>query len=275
MHSKAPPIKPFLKWAGNKYRIIEQVQSLLPQGNRLVEPFVGSGAVFLNTAYQNYLLTDSNQDLIDLYNLLKQDGNGFIKYCQRLFTPENNSAEAYYRLRDEFNQTRKQRRKAALFLFLNRHGYNGLCRYNAKGGFNVPFGRYKKPYFPKKEMLQFHLKAQNAEFRQNDFTQTISCSRLGDVIYCDPPYVPLSNSANFTSYSAGGFGQEQQSLLAALAEQSIQRSIPVLISNHNTRFTRKAYTAAREIKKFNVRRQISCNSHQRGNASELLALFIK
>ena len=265
--------KPFLKWAGNKYRLMDRIQRLLPDGKRLVEPFVGSGAVFLNTDYDSYLLTDNNADLISLYHFLQQEGSEFIGYCKRFFNGKHNTPELYYKRRDDFNKTTNLRKKAALFLYMNRHGYNGLCRYNSKGGFNVPFGRYKQPYFPAKEMLAFHNKSQQAEFSVASFDTTIKNARRGDVIYCDPPYYPLSPSANFTSYSAGGFSQQQQMLLAELAENSICSGIPILISNHNTRFTLSVYRNATDMEKFPVRRYISCNGNKRGHAGELLALF--
>ena len=145
--------RPFLKWAGSKYRIIDHIQGMLPEGERLVEPFAGSGAVFLNTDYNRYLLADNNADLISLYQILSSQGEVFIELCSRLFRDTTNKEAYYYRRRDEFNKTRNAERKAALFIYLNRHGYNGLCRYNSKGGFNVPFGRYKKPYFPADEMV--------------------------------------------------------------------------------------------------------------------------
>jgi DNA adenine methylase len=266
-------IRPFLKWAGNKYRVIERIKNLLPEGTRLIEPFTGSGAVFLNTDYEHYLLSDNNPDLINLYNILKQEGNKFIRYCKRYFNGNYNNAESYYQLRERFNHSRNARQKAALFVYLNRHGYNGLCRYNAKGGYNVPFGRYKRPYFPQKEMLAFHLKAQQAEFIVSSFEITMTNTHPGDVIYCDPPYVPLSTSANFTCYSAGGFNLDKQQQLAKLAEQSARRGIPVLISNHNTRFTQQAYQMATQRDTFQVRRYISCNGENRQNAGEVLALF--
>lgn len=267
------PVRPFLKWAGNKFRILDHIQKHLPEGKRLVEPFVGSGAVFLNSNYDRYLLADSNIDLINLYNLLKKEGPEFIDYCQQLFTDDNNTAETYYQLRYEFNHTDDIERKAALFIYLNRHGYNGLCRYNSKGGFNVPFGRYKRPYFPAAEMLHFHHKAKRASFKHLDFEKVMTRTRSGDVIYCDPPYVPLSDSANFTSYSAGGFALEQQHRLAELADENLQRGIPVLISNHNTKFTRKIYKTASKKKVFDVRRFISCNGQKRHHAEEVLAVF--
>jgi len=135
-------MRPFLKWAGNKYQILHRIQQHLPAGKRLVEPFVGSGALFLNSDYERYLLADSNLDLINLYNLLKKEGPNFIEYCQGLFVDKHNNPDIYYQYRLEFNTTNDVRRKSALFIYLNRHGYNGLCRYNSKGGFNVPFGLY-------------------------------------------------------------------------------------------------------------------------------------
>jgi len=267
------PTRPFLKWAGNKYRIIDRVKKALPEGKCLIEPFAGSAAVFLNTDYERYIINDNNPDLINLYNLLKNEGMTFIKKCRHYFSGKYNNEEQYYKLRKQFNETSDQHKRAVLFVYLNRHGYNGLCRYNLKGGYNVPFGRYKAPYFPEKEMLVFHEKAQNAEFVLSSFEEVIQSAKKGDVIYCDPPYVPLSSSANFTSYSTGSFNIDKQQQLADLAKQTSSRGIPILISNHNTAFTRKAYNKANKITKFHVQRFISCNGKKRGTAGELLALF--
>ena len=271
----ADTVRPFLKWAGNKYRIIERVKKKLPRGNRLVEPFTGSGAVFLNTEYDEYLLCDANRDLIELYTILRDEGGHFIEEARRYFDGRHNNEASYYELREEFNIARSHEKRAALFVYLNRHGYNGLCRYNAKGRFNVPFGRYKRPYFPEKELLSFHHKAQRAQFQLAGFEQTMTQTRKGDVVYCDPPYVPLSTSANFTTYSAGGFSMEQQQHLAELAGDNARRGIPVLISNHSTELTRRIYKAAGGNcgRAFSVQRYISCNGSRRHKASELLALF--
>jgi DNA adenine methylase len=265
--------RPFLKWAGSKYRVLEHIHEMLPEGQRLIEPFAGSGAVFLNTDFARYLLADTNADLINLYQTLQQQGERFVSECERMFQPRTNQEDYYYRRREEFNRCNDPLRKAVLFIYLNRHGYNGLCRYNATGIFNVPFGRYKRPYFPANELLAFYHKSARAEFVHLDFDAVMQSAQIGDVVYCDPPYVPLSSSANFTCYSAGGFDMPQQQRLADLAEQTRQRGIPVLISNHNTHFTRKAYRSANNIKRFSVRRFISCNGGKRQNAGELLALF--
>ncbi|WP_053960293.1 Dam family site-specific DNA-(adenine-N6)-methyltransferase [Sulfobacillus thermosulfidooxidans] len=269
-------MKPFLKWAGGKYRLINRIRDRLPQGTRLIEPFVGSAAVWLNTNYPQALLADSNGDVIRLYQTLKQYGESFIAYCRTFFIPANNAAERYYTLRDRFNQldSHDEWEKAALFLYLNRHGYNGLCRYNAAGAFNVPFGRYAHPYFPEEEMRYFAMKAQaqDAQFIHADFRQVMAQAHLGDVIYCDPPYVPLSETANFTGYAAGGFSSRDQEDLALLAEELSEHGIPVLISNHATVFTEKAYQHA-AVDYFTVQRFISCDGNNRHGAQELLALF--
>lgn len=265
--------RPFLKWAGNKYRIIDRIREHLPAGNRLIEPFAGSAAVFLNTSYARYLITDSNADLINLYNILKKKRETYIQNAARLFQERYNNSESYYRFRNEFNQTDDPFRRAVLFVYLNRHGYNGLCRYNASGGFNVPFGRYKKPYFPDEEMRAFSRKARHAIFKHRDFRWAFEQAKPGDVIYCDPPYVPLSPSSNFTSYSAGGFGLTNQKLLAEIATQAADRGIPVLISNHKTETTDRYYRPATRRDYFQVRRFISCNGEKREDVREVLALF--
>ncbi len=266
-------MKPFLKWAGGKYRLAEMIKSKLPEGSRLIEPFVGSGAVFLNTEYAQNLLTDSNRDLINLYQLLQKDGIGFIAYCKELFIPENNTESVFYEFRKEFNSTTDLRRKAALFVYLNRHCFNGLCRYNSKGIFNVPYGRYTKPKLQEDEMFFFYEKSKNAVFKVADFRDAMDEANAGDVVYCDPPYVPLSATSSFTSYAKEGFGLKEQHALADKAKELQKRGVAVVISNHDTVFTNEVYQPA-EITSFNVQRFISSDTKNRNSVSELLAVFI-
>ncbi|MGD8999528.1 MAG: Dam family site-specific DNA-(adenine-N6)-methyltransferase [Granulosicoccaceae bacterium] len=264
--------RPFLKWAGNKYRIMERILPRLPQGRRLIEPFAGSCAVFLSTSYRLNVLNDANADLINLYTVLQDEGHAFIDALQGYFTPRYNNETTYYRLRKQFNTTDDPWLKAALFVYLNRHGYNGLCRYNAGGGFNVPFGRYKRPYYPVRELREFHTRSKQARFTNESFLDAMKKARRGDVVYCDPPYVPLSRTASFTAYSAGGFGEAEQTALAEQAMRLAARGVTVVISNHDTPFTREVYQTA-DCERFPVRRSISCNGAQRGMAAEILALF--
>jgi DNA adenine methylase len=268
------PVRPFLKWPGGKYRLVDRIRSALGSGRRLIEPFAGSGAVFLNTNYHRFVIADSNLDLIDLYTRLVNDADELIETSRELFRPETNVSTRYYALREEFNRTRHSRRRAALFLYLNRHCYNGLCRYNGSGGFNSPFGRYRRPYFPELEMRGFIAKAQSARFMHAGFEESMALARRGDVVYCDPPYTPLSRTAHFTDYHTGGFGWEDQQRLAQLAQRLASRGIQVVISNHDTVATRVLYSAlGARIEGFKVRRTISCNARRRDQVGELLAVF--
>ena len=264
-------MKPFLKWAGSKYKIIDKIKNSLPQGKRLIEPFVGSGSVFLNTNYQEYLCIDKNADLINLFKILQKDGIDFIEYARQFFTDYNNE-EAFYKLRDEFNHSVDIYKKSAIFIYLNRHCFNGLCRYNLKGGFNVPFCRYKSPLFPQKEMQYFYTKSQNVDFIHADFSYIKNLAKNDDVIYCDPPYIALNQTSNFTSYTQNGFDIDDQIELSELALYLQQKGIPVIISNHDTIFTREIYKNA-IISAFEVQRFIAASASNRNKAPELLAIF--
>lgn len=267
--------KPFLKWPGGKYRLVQRIGKRLGTGKRLVEPFVGSAAVFLNTDYNEYLLADNNSDLINLYTFLQKEGEDFISYCHSFFTTTGNTEGKYYQYRTEFNTTTDKRLKSALFVYLNRHCYNGLCRYNASNEFNTPFGRYKRPYFPAREMMTFYQGAQQATFMHAGFSETMKQVEKGDVVYCDPPYAPLSSTARFTDYFVGGFNWEDQIELAKWATRLARKGITVVISNHNTPSTRTLYNTAGASRTdiFKVRRTISCNATNRNKVSELLAVF--
>ncbi|MDP5136761.1 Dam family site-specific DNA-(adenine-N6)-methyltransferase [Rheinheimera baltica] len=262
----------FLKWAGGKYNLIQPLSKHLAASEVLIEPFVGAGSVFLNTDYDRYQLNDINADLIGLYQLLKTEHQRFISDARTLFSPLTNQRETYLQFRQQFNQSSDNYERALLFLYLNRHGYNGLCRYNLSGKFNVPFGSYKKPYFPEAELIFFAEKAQKAEFSCLGYQQVIQQAERGNVIYCDPPYVPLSKTASFTSYASQGFNLDDQAQLANLAEQAQQRGISVVISNHDTTWSRKIYQQA-VIHSLQVGRSISQKGSSRGKVAELFAVY--
>lgn len=261
----------FLKWAGGKAKIADKISAALPKARVLVEPFVGGGSVFMNTDYEHYILSDINPDLISLYRVLNYIGaNQFINDLKKhLFTPEQNNQAQYLKWRDEFNTTSDTYKKALIFVYLNRHGFNGLCRYNKSGVFNVSFGSYKAPYLPEAEIRAFESKMSRIELHCWSFMWAFEFAPADSVIYCDPPYVPLSSTASFTSYSAEGFSAADQALLAKLAMAS---TVPVVISNHDTPATRQLYQAA-NIQSFNVQRNISQNGENRGKAKELIAIF--
>jgi DNA adenine methylase len=249
---------------------------MLPKGNRLIEPFVGAGSVFLNSNYDEYLLSDINQDLVNLYRIVQRTPDKFIADARKYFTPEYNHAEKYYQLRQAFNESKDPYFRSLVFLYMNRHGYNGLCRYNKSGGYNVPFGKYKRPYFPEAELIFFAEKAKKAVFICDGYRQTFAHAKSGDVIYCDPPYVPLSKTASFTSYSGNGFGLDEQADLANVAEEVTKAkasNITVLISNHDTIWTRKIYEHAKKQQSIEVSRTISQKGSKRNKVAELLALY--
>ena len=262
----------FLKWAGGKYPLLDDIKRHLPQGECLIEPFVGAGSVFINTDFSRYILADINSDLISLYNIVKTRTDEYVQASRELFMPETNQAEVYYRFREEFNASEDPFRRAVLFLYLNRFGYNGLCRYNLRGEFNVPFGRYKKPYFPEAELYHFAEKAQNAEFHCLSYEECMNRADSNSVVYCDPPYAPLSATANFTAYHTNSFSPKEQAHLAEMAEKLVSKQIPVLISNHDTPDTREWYRAAKHFQ-VKVRRSISSNGGTRKKVNELLALY--
>lgn len=264
----------FLKWAGGKYALCDVINKMLPKGERLVEPFVGAGSVFLNSDHDSYLLNDINKDLINLYQIIQIKPQQFINDAKKIFSPENNDPEVYYHLRSEFNASVDKYYRSLLFLYMNRHGYNGLCRYNKSGGYNVPFGKYKKPYFPEAEIEFFAEKAQKAQFICESYRQTFARAQSGDVIYCDPPYVPLSKTASFTSYAGNGFGLDEQADLANAAEEvTREKQVSVLISNHDTIWTRKIYQGADKRKSIKVSRTISQKGAGRKKVGELMALY--
>nr|WP_082890671.1 Dam family site-specific DNA-(adenine-N6)-methyltransferase [Eikenella longinqua] len=195
--------KPFLKWAGGKAKLVPFIQENFPTRTRkrLIEPFAGSAALSLALEFDAYLLNDTNSDLIGLFQTLKQERQSFIDYVRTFFAAKNNCESRFYELREQFNSSRNVIERSALFVYLNRHAFNGLCRYNNKGAFNVPFGRYTALYFPETEMQGFIDKSDRIELMCGDFQTALNRADADDMVYCDPPYVPLSETASFTAYA--------------------------------------------------------------------------
>ncbi|EPQ3683769.1 DNA adenine methylase [Morganella morganii] len=220
-----------LKWAGSKVGIIEQLRPHLPKTKRLVEPFAGSCAVMMNTDYEQYLIADVNNDLITMYQQIASDNiDEVIRTACGIFELEVVES-GYYIERDFFNKSKHVLQPeyiAAYFIYLNRHCYNGLCRYNKKGGFNVPYGNYKKTYFPEKEIHAFAAKARKADITCQGWAATLLQTCAGDGIYCDPPYM----GTGFTRYHTEGFNDGDQVALAeALQALHVTKGNPVTVSN--------------------------------------------
>lgn len=269
---------PPLKWAGNKYRVLPHLIPHIGYPKRYCEPFGGSLSVALNIQAEQYILNDVNKDLIAIYqNLVNPNDDSFIHYCNEIFIPENNTKEAYLEFRQYFNQSIDTKERARLFIYLNRHCFNGLSRYNSKGMFNVPFGKYDKPKCPTEEMMNFRmffLCKQLVRFTSLSFEDSSLYDELevGDVVYMDPPYVPASNTANFTSYATEGFAHSQQIELAQLAESLASKGIKVIVSNHDVPITRELYKNA-TIYPIQVTRTIAAKGGSRKKANELIVVY--
>ena len=265
--------RPFLKWAGGKYSLLPELDRLIPAGKRLIEPFVGGGSVFLNSEkHESFLLADVNADLINLYQMLEVD---HIRVCSlaRILFERANSEEAYKELRDEFNNQRMGApERAAAFLFLNRHSFNGLIRYNRDGFFNVGWGKYEAPYFPETEIKAFKQKSHKCVFMSAGYRRTLALAGEGDVVYCDPPYEPLPGTAGFTNYAAGGFSWADQISLAESCVAAHQRGAKVLISNSTAPRVLELYEQhGFTLHHVDARRAISSDGSTREMAKDIVA----
>ncbi|EGL8528277.1 Dam family site-specific DNA-(adenine-N6)-methyltransferase [Salmonella enterica] len=276
-----------LKWAGGKYEVMPHLRKHLPKGKCLVEPFAGGGSVFMNTDYDRYVLCDSNAALINFYQHLTYNTPALIDRAWSLFR-DGGTREAYNHNRQAFNtltlshdlQRGEYLEWAALFLYLNRHSFNGLQRTNQKGEFNVPFGNHHLPYFPYVEMRLFAEKARNtltrficADFRSSirNFPGYVPSDEV--VIYCDPPYLPLDDKDSFTCYNGQAFTREDhRALVAYLVHTSELYGAKVVISNSDTEETRKIYSPF-TLHKLDVKRSVSASAKGRKKAAEVIGVL--
>ncbi|EIM8804976.1 Dam family site-specific DNA-(adenine-N6)-methyltransferase [Salmonella enterica] len=265
--------RPFLKWAGGKYSLLPELDRLIPAGKRLIEPFVGGGSVFLNSdKHERFLLADVNADLINLYQMLAVVPDSVIAEAMKAFR-HLNDAENYTAIREAFNaQQLNATERAAAFLYLNRHCFNGLMRYNLDGFFNVGWGKYKSPYFPEEEIRAFRQKSHACVFMTAGFERTLRLAGDGDVVYCDPPYEPMPGTAGFTNYASGGFSWDSQVALAESCVAAHQRGAKVFISNSTAPrvielYERHGFT----LHRVNARRSISSKGSTRETANDIVA----
>lgn len=263
------------KWAGGKFGVLEQIFRYLPEGKRLIEPFVGGGAVFMNAGYQENLLNDVNADLINFYKTLQREAHSLITLAHRFFQ-DYNTQEGFLAVRNAFNkQVYDDLHRAAAFLFLNRHCFNGLTRYNQAGEFNVGYGKYKTPYFPLQEMEAFLGAQGRSEFVCGDFAAVIEAAGEGDVIFCDPPYEPLPNTEGFTNYSGHDFKFEEQKRLVSLLTDAHRRGAKVLITNSGAPNIRELYhDSGFRVEHLFARRSVSCKGDTRGVAHDVLGILL-
>jgi len=265
------PSSPFLKWAGGKVRLLPQLLPQLPKAKRLIEPFVGAGAVFLAADYDQYLINDANADLVAMWVALQARPREFVERAQSFFVESNRSEQAYKRIRSEFNGTLDRFERAARLPYLNRFGFNGLFRVNSKGEFNVPYGKPAKlPTLPVDSMAAASGKLQRTTILNGGYAPALEMAGVGDVVYCDPPYLDSSNGSSFTGYTTDRFGLQEHERLLELCVRAVSRGATVFISNHDTDAVRQLYRGW-HITEVRVRRSIGSISATRRIAQEVVA----
>jgi DNA adenine methylase len=265
--------RPILKWAGGKSRLSTKILGRLPERiETYYEPFLGGAAVFFSLAHQRRfkraVLSDRNSDLVDVYRAVKSKVHQVID----LLGSYAHNRDEYYRIRALDPTQLDLVERAARIIYLNRTGYNGLYRVNREGKFNVPFGRYAKPNFcdpPRLLHASELLKAVKLEV--GDFEEIGGSARSGDAVYFDPPYVPLSKTANFAAYHHEAFSLRDHERLARLFGQLERRGVATVLSNSYTPFTRALYKNF-DSRTVRVTRPINSRAQGRGQVPELLVV---
>lgn len=263
----------FLKWAGGKHSVLDEIRAMLPTGDRLIEPFVGSGTVFINAGFKCNLLGDVNPDLINLFNQLQGNPDAVIKTAYQL---ERGciSGKAHDAIRTEFNGRKAHAvRHAALFLALMRTSYNGLCRYNQKGLFNVGWNKKGEAnYFPMDELAHFTGMQKEMTFMCAGFEDVIAQAGEGDVVFCDPPYEPLPDEAGFTAYSGTSFTFADQVRLVESLVAARDRGAKMVITNSSAPAILHLYISnGFRIAPLATRRSVSCKSETRKTVNDIIA----
>jgi DNA adenine methylase len=274
-------VRPFVKWAGGKGQLLPELWRRLPgRFRRYHEPFVGGAALFFslyNAERLRYgaVLSDYNSELVLCYQVVRDDVEVLIAALKQ--------HERYRLDRAYFMEIRSWDRqpdfaqrpavdRAARTIFLNRTCYNGLYRLNNKGQFNAPFGYYKNPLICDPEnMRAASIALQEVELRVGDFGDVAARAEPGDLVYFDPPYVPVSATASFTHYTGQTFGPDDQRRLAQLFDSLMERGVYVMLSNSHTPLSRELYAAhAVSTSVVYASRKINCDGRKRGQVEELI-----
>lgn len=266
-------IAPFLKWVGGKRQLMSAINEHLPQKyTTYFEPFVGGGAVFFEVQPQKAIINDSNSELINTYNVIKNYPEELIKDLKK----HVNESEYFYKIRaldrdNSFNNL-TDIEKASRVIFLNKTCYNGLYRVNKAGEFNSPYGKYKNPNivneFTIRAVSKF-LNSNNIKITNFDFEKAVKNARKGSFVYFDPPYDPISKSSNFTGYVQGGFNLFDQIRLRDLCDNLNDKGVKFLVSNSATQFILDQYSNY-NITIVKASRAINSNASKRGEVDEVL-----
>ncbi len=268
---KKPDAKPFLKWVGGKAQLLGKLRPLMPElatSARYFEPFIGGGALFFSVKPRRPFLSDVNRELIDCYKAIKEDVGRVISELEK----HRYDRDHFYAVRELSPDSLSLPARAARTIFLNKTGFNGLFRVNKKGQFNVPFGRFTNPNFCDEANLRAcSLALKSAQLTVREFSGVEKLAKPGDFVYFDPPYDPVSKTSDFTSYSAGRFGQKQQEQLADLFGALSARGVYVMLSNSDTPLVNKLY-AKHRIEKVAASRSINSKGEKRGPVGEVIVV---
>lgn len=265
--------RPFLKWVGGKTQLLEQLRPLLPRTfGTFFEPFVGGAAMFFDlrqrAASRPAWLSDVNAELVGCYVAVRDHVEEVIEALGEHVHDETH----YYEVRERDPQRLSSVERAARTIFLNKTGYNGLYRVNRKGHFNVPFGRMVKPRFRDEKNLRACSRVlQGVPLEVSDFSGVVGRAKPGDLVYFDPPYVPLSKTSDFTGYVAGGFGDDAQVKLAKVFAELADRGVHVMLSNSDAPRVRELY-AAFQIHTVSAARNVNSVGGGRGKLNEVVVV---
>lgn len=263
---------PVVKWAGGKTRLLAELDKRKPMTfGRYFEPFMGGGALFFHLRPESAVLTDWNEDLVNMYECVAWNVESVIRRLQT--HRRKHCEEHYYATRTKWNDPKRKRvdvERAAAFIYMNKTCYNGLWRVNRKGEFNVPMGRYVNPTICMPAQLRAASKLlQRCDLSSGSYIDGVSEAGAGDFVYFDPPYDPITETADFTSYTSNGFGRQDQRELSELARELRDRGAHVMVSNHDTPFIRKLYRGFK-IDRVQVSRAINSNAKKRGAVAEVI-----
>ena len=269
--------KPFVKWAGGKRLLMPELEKNFPtKFGTYVEPFLGGGAVMFDLLTKESNLkcnvSDLNSDLVLAYVTIRDRLEKLIESLENHSKNyHKDSTGYYYEVRNQ--EPKNQIEKVSRLLFLNKTCFNGLYRVNSKGKFNVPLGRYTNPNIVNKENLQIVSKTlQSAKIKIScrDFGSIVKDAKKGDFVYFDPPYQPISDTANFTSYTHRDFTEDDLERLADLANQLNSKGCKVMLSNSNSKTVKKLFSSGWAIKEIKANRSINSNSQKRTGHKEII-----
>jgi DNA adenine methylase len=262
---------PFLKWAGGKTRLISQFAPYFPEHfNRYHEPFLGGGAVFFHLQPEDAVLSDLNGRLVECYRVIRDEPSALMEKLDEHRRRHNH--QYFYEARTRFNQARGMTAvdRAALFIYLNKTCFNGLYRENSRGEFNVPVGSYSDPaVYDASLILSVSRVLQGVEIRNEGFESVLARAERGDLVYFDPPYVPVSSTSSFTSYTGAGFDTSLQERLAHVLDELSRRGVYVMLSNSDAPLVRDLYAGWRVID-IRAPRSINSRGTGRGDVGEVL-----